>query len=203
MDRREVLKSLGAAAVVSFSAGGAELVAATRAARRRLQSMDEEGRYVYQTLASDTSEIVAVASELILPETDTPGARAARVPELIDLLLTDWFDEDERGLFVRGLRDLEDRAQASGGRGFVSLSEPEQVEILRAVEAEALAEARPAPATHREIRDARTSPRASFFTVLKWLTLYGYFTSEVGMERELSYVDFPGSYEGCMPLSRK
>jgi glucoside 3-dehydrogenase (cytochrome c) hitch-hiker subunit len=182
MDRREVLKSLGAAAVVSFSAGGAELFAATHAARRRLQSMDEEGRYVYQTLASDMS---------------------ARVPELIDLLLTDWFDEDERGLFLRGLRDLEDRAQASGGRGFVSLTEPEQVEILRAVEAEALAEARPAPATHREIRDARSSPRAPFFTVLKWLTLYGYFTSEVGMERELSYVDFPGSYEGCMPLSRK
>jgi hypothetical protein len=35
---------------------------------------------------------------------------------------------------------------------------------------------------------------------LKWLTLYGYFTSEAGMEKELEHVVFPGTYEGCAPM---
>jgi hypothetical protein len=41
-----------------------------------------------------------------------------------------------------------------------------------------------------------------FFAVMKWLTMYGYFTSRVGMEQELQHEVFPGSYDGCAPIRR-
>ena len=37
---------------------------------------------------------------------------------------------------------------------------------------------------------------------MKWLTLYGYFTSKVGMEQELAHEIFPGSYDGCAPVRK-
>ncbi|MGH9337114.1 MAG: gluconate 2-dehydrogenase subunit 3 family protein [Vicinamibacteria bacterium] len=191
MNRRQALKSIGIAASLPFS------VTELLAARSRLQA--EGGIHVFETLDAQESEIVAAAAERILPETDTPGARAARVEEFIDLVLTHWFTEEERRRFLRGVRDLEDRARVDCGKGFVECGEPHQVRILQQMEDEAERELEREKPGRRARRGASESPRAPFFTALKWITLYGYFTSEVGMEGEIEFVNFPGTYEGCAP----
>ena len=202
MNRRQALKSIAVAAALPLSAR--ELFAIGREAHAHLQSAAaERDRYIFQTLDSDESEILTVATERILPETDTPGARSARVPEFIDVILTGWFTEEERNRFLKGIRELNERALKSKDDSFLSCTESEQVRLLQELEAEAHDELGDVEPTRQAFRRAHTSPNAPFFTVLKWLTLYGYYTSKAGMEREIGWVDFPGSYDGCVSLRGK
>ena len=198
MNRREALKSIGVAATLSLSSK--ELFALGREAHAQLHASAGEDRYLFQCLDADESEILSAAAELILPETDTPGARAAKVPEFIDSLLEGWFHDDERKKFLRGLRDLDERARSSEGTGFASCANAAQTRILQEVEREALSEIETEKPSRLALRGAQSSPGAPFFSALKWLTLFGYYTSEAGMAEELEFVDFPGSYDGCALL---
>lgn len=199
MNRRQALKSVGIAAALPLTSS--ELFALARGLHARLQTEDVE-RYIFQTLDPHQSEIVTVATERILPETDTPGAKSARVNEFIDLLLTEWFTEEERRPFLRGIRELDERSESAHGRGFLECSEDEQIAVLRGMEREALEALDVLGDSRRDRRRALATVEAPFFSALKWLTLYGYFTSEVGMNEELEFVTFPGTYEGCAQLRR-
>jgi hypothetical protein len=198
MNRRQVLKTLGIASALPLSSR--ELFAIGREAHAHLQASGQE-RYEFETFRPGEREIVETACELILPETDTPGARAARVPEFIDTVLAGWFREEERERFLAGVRDLDHRARASSGAGFAACGSDAQTRIFQELEREALQSVEDGrPPNRLARRAAQSSPAAPFFSVLKWLTVFGYYTSQPGMERELEYVDFPGVYEGCAPL---
>lgn len=188
---------MGIAAALPFAARNLEAVA--RAVHAGLPPADD--RHIFLSLDADQGEVLKAACELILPETDTPGASAARVPEFIDAVLTGWFSEAERRLFLKGLRELDERARLSGASGFAALAPAGQIRILEEMESLALEELSTED-TLRARRAASSTPGAPFFTVLKWLTLYGYYTSEVGMERELEFEEFPGTYDGCAPRRR-
>jgi hypothetical protein len=198
MNRRQALKSIGVAAALPLSSS--ELFALGRKAHAHVQAGGSDDRYIFLSLDADESEILMVACELIVPETDTPGARSARVPEFIDAVLTGWFDEGERRRFLRGIRDLDERARAREGMSFPSCPSAAQIRILQDLEAEATRELGDAAPTRAARRAAKSGPGAPFFSGLKWLTLFGYFTSAAGMEQELEYVEFPGAYDGCAPL---
>jgi len=145
------------------------------------------GAYTPQTLTADQHELVATVAELIIPATDTPGARSAGVHGFIDQMLTRGYTPEERDHFLAGLADLD--ARAPGGSGFLAASPEAQTEILTTLEAEA-----------REARRSGDGP-PPFFHMMKELTLTGYYTSEVGATQELQYVHVAGSYNGDVPLS--
>jgi hypothetical protein len=198
MNRRQALKSIGVAAALPLSSS--ELFALGRKTHLHVQAGESDGRYIFLSLDADESAILAVATELIIPETDTPGARSARVPEFIDAVLTGWFSDDERKRFLRGIRDLGERARAADGVGFSKCADATQIRILRELEAEALRELGSVAPTRVARRASQSAPGAPFFSVLKWLTVFGYYTSSAGMDQELSFVEFPGTYDGCAPL---
>ena len=127
-------------------------------------------------------------TELIMPATDTPGARAAGVVGFVEVIVAEYYRDDERGAFLRGLQGLDERGQADFGKTFLELSEPQQTAILTGLEAE-----------------ARAMPQGSptpFFSRIKGLTLYGYYTSEIGQREELLSTFMPGRYDGAAPLPR-
>ncbi|MGH7575557.1 MAG: gluconate 2-dehydrogenase subunit 3 family protein [Longimicrobiales bacterium] len=132
-------------------------------------------------------ELVATLAELIIPTTDTPGARAARVDVFIDGLLTDIFTPGERDEFLEGLSSTDAHARAAYGVSILECAPPQQVEVLATLE--------------REAREADDGSRA-FFPWLKELTLVGYYTSEIGASQELSYVHVAGSYDGDIPYAQ-
>ncbi len=201
MDRRQALKTIGVAAALPLSSS--ELFALGRAVHAHVQSGGDRVRYVFLSLDADESEILSVATELILPETDTPGARSARVPEFIDAVLGGWFEDGERRRFLRGLRDLDARARTSEGASFSACESAAQIRILQEIEREAHASGGARSPKRLARRAAHTGPGAPFFSALKWLTLFGYYTSEAGMEQELEHVEFPGTYDGCALLRGK
>jgi hypothetical protein len=143
-------------------------------------------------LTEHQNAMVSALAELIIPETDTPGATAARVNRFVDVMLAEWFDEDEREAFLRGLVDLDARSVNTFGTPFLGLDEVQQTVLLRGLDAELAA-----------LRQLNRPTNDHFFQHMKWLTLYGYYTSEVGATQELEQVIAPGRYDPCGPVRRE
>ena len=187
MNRRELCRVVAAAvagpALTRLS--GDELWAVGRRAHARGPGLG------FRVLDAHQAETVEMIAELIIPETDTPGARAARLPEFIDLLLAEWAPDDDRKLFLDGLADVDARARAVSAADFRSASEAQRVAILTALDAEA-----------QEARKAKGDRKPHFFDHMKFVTVYGYCTSEAGATAELHYEAIPGAFEPCAPMDR-
>ncbi|MGH7577418.1 MAG: gluconate 2-dehydrogenase subunit 3 family protein [Longimicrobiales bacterium] len=135
-------------------------------------------------------QTVTEVSELILPETDTPGATSAGVNRFIDLIVDEWFDDAERASFLAGLADLDARSRTAFGGDFIEGSGEQQTALLAQLDAEMAALRASEPERAETL----------FFHRVKWLTLFGYYTSEPGATQELNWVAMPGAYRGCEPI---
>ncbi len=187
MNRRELLRVLGASALLPAlpDRSAERLGAAGRRVHARARSRG------LQVLDPHQSETVATIAELIIPTTDTPGARAAQVHRFIDLLLAEWVTDDERASFLKGLADVDARARTAFGVDFLAATDAQRGTILTQLDAEAQPQ-----------RGAERDRQPAFFQQLKWLTVFGYCTSEVGATAELHYEVIPGSYDGCTDSRR-
>ena len=170
------------------------LLAGTAALPESLKAM---GRAVHQrvhagmlrTFTPHQNETVATIAELIIPKTDTPGARDAGVPAFIDVMLADWGDDEQRQRFTTGLANVDERSRTAYGKEFIGCTPQQQSEILQDLDYELA-----------QLRDAKRDTSKNFFGAMKWLTLTGYYTSEVGASSELHYRVVPGRFEPCYPL---
>ena len=106
-------------------------------------------------------EMVATVAEHILPQTDTPGARAVGVHDFIDLMMAEYYPENEKAVFLAGLDDVDARARAAHGSDFMECTAAQQAAILAALDRETFAPrpARPEPERIPDIRDV-TEPGA-------------------------------------------
>ena len=177
MDRREALKRVGAIM------GGAVSLPLASGILSGCQA-PASGGYALQTLTPEQSELVATIAELIIPETDTPGARAARVNEFVDLMLTDWYEMEDKNTFMQGLTTADEMAQNANGSAFVDNTEAQQIALLTEMESAA---------------NGGGGSNGDFFKMMKELTLTGYYTSEIGATQELKYVHVAGEYRGDVP----
>jgi len=187
IDRREALRR---AALLLGGALSASTVAGVLAGCEARRTPD--GAWAPRALSSEQLDLVATIAEHILPETDTPGARAVGVHRFIDAMLADSFPDEERRHFLAGLSDVDARAQRSCGRAFLRCATLEQRAVLDQLDREAFAATASPP-------DRLPVP---FFRTMKELTLVGYYTSEVGATRELRHAPVPGRFEGCVPLDQ-
>jgi gluconate 2-dehydrogenase gamma chain len=127
---------------------------------------------------------VEAFTEAIIPaDAHSPGAKAARVADYIDLLLSE-SDEKMRQAWVEGLELVDASARAAHNTPFVSLS-PTQVETM-------LTE------ISRNERDPQTDLER-FFRMTKDVTIRGYYTSEIGIHEDLKYQgnQFLAEFVGC------
>ena len=139
-----------------------------------------------RTLSAAQLELVATVAEHIIPETDTPGARAAGVHRFVDALLTDHYPATERDRFLAGLADVDARARSAHGQAFAQCAPEQRIALLTELDARAYAASR--------------GEDGWFFRRMKELTLVGYYTSEIGAMQELHVSPF-GAYRGDIPYS--
>jgi len=190
MQRRDVLKLLTSAA--ALSAIPLDLILAVQQAHA--QAIRGGG---LRTLNSHQNATVTRITELIIPETDVPGARGAKVNEFIDLLLTEWFDEPDAKHFLMGLAQVDAESRKSFGANFIDCNPSQQTQRMKQMDDEAMEYAR----TQKLAGQSQTPPPPSnFFYALKKLTLVGYYTSEIGFEKELGKSIIPAGHDGCAPL---
>jgi hypothetical protein len=192
MQRREALRLLASAAALPLL---------SRQAFSMFQAVHEQlsEQPVLKTLNPHQNATVTIISEIIIPQTNTPGAKAARVNEFIDLILTEWYDEEEKSIFLTGLTNVDSRARDLFGKDFGECGEKSQFEILQALDDE-VATAR---ADVRRGSSRRLPPERNFFFMIKQLTLIGYYTSQIGFEQELHGEIIPARHAGCVPLEEE
>src|SRR5213594_2301379 len=79
-----------------------------------------------RVLDADQHALVVTLTDLIIPETDTPGAKGAHVDQFIDVMLADWYDADDRQRFLDGLAEVDARSTAATGKAFVDTTPAQQ-----------------------------------------------------------------------------
>jgi gluconate 2-dehydrogenase gamma chain len=142
-------------------------------------------------LSEDQAILVSEVAEIIIPKTDTPGAKDAGVPGFIDLMLKDVYSKEDQDNYLAGLKAFDEAAEKEHGDPFIELDAQKQAAFVKklhdaAVEAE---------------KSTTPAPKRPFILMTKELTMLGFFTSEPGATQVLQYVAVPGSYKGCIPLS--
>lgn len=191
MQRRDALRIFAAGAVLPVFSP--ELFALFR------QAQPPPG-YTLRTLTPRLNDTVVAMAEQIIPATDTPGAKGARVNEFIDVILTEWATPDERAHFIAGLEDIDKQSEKLFGKKFADASSEQQLAQLRAIDDTTLAD-RVVTAHHgNHVPEPDTQLQGNFWEVFKRITVHGYYTSEVGFSQELKLQIIPGAQHGCQAV---
>src|SRR5258708_16948754 len=176
MDRREALRLMGAASV--FSVLSSDLFAATLRAQL---AANEAG--TLRTLSPAQNEIVAAMSDIMIPATSTPGAKAAKVNEFIDLILTKWATDEEKKVFLEGLAEADRKTNALFGHGFAAAPAKEQAAIVQVFDEE-LAASRNEKLS-KQVRAWEQTLLLPFFPQMRLLPPVGYYTSPIVHQQTL------------------
>jgi hypothetical protein len=157
--------------------------------------------YKLRTLNPHQNATVVVMTDLIIPETDTPGAKAARVNEFIDVILTEWATEEERQYFLAGLAGVDKQSRELFGKDFVDATPVQQVTLLRAMDDYSATERAQKREKHgNTVPEFDAHLKGNFYDVFRGITLHGYYTSEIGFTQELKLQIIPGAHHGCEKL---
>lgn len=135
----------------------------------------------------EQASVITDVAEIIIPRTDTPGAKDAGVPSFIDQMMKEVYSEEDQKKFIDGLTKFNEGAEAGFGDTFAGLDDGDKAAYVRKV--------------HDEAVNNTAEEEGPFILTMKELTMLGFFTSEPGATEVLQYVPVPGAYKGCIPLS--
>lgn len=129
--------------------------------------------------------------ETIIPSTAlSPGAKATNIGEYILLMYTDCMPLEEQMILLNGVNALDERAFQSMSSSFIAASDEEKLKLLEQLQVEA-------DAYYLSMQDEEKVP-VHYFSLLKNLTMTGYFTSKIGMTQARNYLPLPGRFEACI-----
>jgi hypothetical protein len=131
-------------------------------------------------------------AETIIPTTNTPGAKAAKVGAFMETMVTDCYDEKDQKIFIDGITSIDKACEKMHSHGFMKASPEHRKEVLTMLDKE-----------QKEYNaNKKDGDPNHYFSLMKQLTLLGYFTSEIGATQALRYIAVPGKYEGCIPYTK-
>lgn len=137
-------------------------------------------------------DFIGDVADTILPETSSPGAKAAGVGGFIPVMVKDCYTAEDQDVFVKGLAQIDERAQDAHGKKFQELTAAERTDLINTIDKEA-----------KEYHSSKEPDAANhYFHLFKQLTLLGFFTSEVGSTQALRYVQVPGRFDGEYPYQK-
>ena len=189
LDRRRAVKILASGAVgvtasslwVDTLSAFSQQQAHAHAAQAAIAATD----WTPRVLSAPQNELVIVLSELIIPETDTPGATAARVSRFIDAVLHE-ASAEEREKFLAGLGWVDKRSRALFKKEFLAADPNDRSALLTRV-------------SDQTKTAAEDRVGTEFFRALKSMTIDGYYTSQIGLQQELGDTGqlFLVQFAGC------
>ncbi|MGZ5220785.1 MAG: gluconate 2-dehydrogenase subunit 3 family protein [Chitinophagaceae bacterium] len=205
MDRRELLKMI---ALVTGSAfiGGEFLLTGCKSNDAKLGGM-----------AFTESDIAFLdeVGETILPATKSPGAKAAQVGKYMEIMVNDCYDEADQKTFHEGIKKLDDASEKMFNTGFMKASPQQRHDLLVSLDKEAKEYQKAKSVFDRAENEKekaeiakgnkeykKKAEPAHYFTMMKQLTLHGFFTSKVGATEALRHIAVPTKYEGCIPYKK-
>ena len=140
------------------------------AAGLSVRSLPAQEAYEPVTFSAEEFDLLGIVVDLILPKSDTPGAREVGVHAMIDEDLAKSSDP---------LETLRNGLAALRAEGFADMEMPQRVAVLTRFE-------------------GGSGANKDFFETVKGLTIDAYYSTEVGLVQELGYQgntyldEFPG-----------
>lgn len=179
MQRRELINMIAAVTGVAFVGTDALFAAGEAQSKSKYSDSDIQ---LFDEIA-----------ETILPRTDTPGAKDAAVGRFIARYSEACYEPQHIAILQRGIGDIDGQMKKLHGVKFIHAGGEEKRSLLTAIDAQAKQHA-------HTLGDDDKSPH--YFSLLKQLTLLGFFTSEPGATRVARYRPVPGKYKGCTPYGK-
>jgi hypothetical protein len=141
LTRREAIRRVSALLGGVAFVGGTSLLTACEKGRRAGADGSAVGSFTPEDIA-----FLDEVAETILPETSTPGAKAAKTGAFMALMVTDTYDEKDQKTFRDGMRTLEEESRKMHDRGFMAATPEQRLSLLEKLDREAK--------THMDARDA-------------------------------------------------
>lgn len=154
-------------------------------------------------------------AETILPKTNTPGAKDAAVGVFITVMVNDCYTPQDQQVFREGMVLLNDACQNKFNTDFMKATKEERHELLLSLDREAKVYQEKVTAFNNEQNEKeqeefergnlafkKSFMSSHYYTMMKQLTLLGFFTSEKGATEALRYVPVPGRYDACIPYHK-
>ena len=128
----------------------------------------------------------------ILPDTATPGAKAAMVGQFITVMVNDCYEEKDQKIFHEGMKKLDDLSNSKYKSSFMKINDSQKHDLLVQLDNE----------QKEYMKNKKKEDPSHYFRMIKELTLLGYFTSEIGSKKARRYIETPGKFEGSIPYKK-
>ncbi len=182
MNRRE------AVSLVSLLLGGTVIGAEAFLSGCKPAAKKPEG-----LLSGDDISFLDDVGDTIIPETaGSPGAKAVGIGTFMNKIVTDCYESKDQKIFMDGIVRVNEASKKKSNKSFSDLELKEKQSLLEGLDREA-----------KEYEIAKTKGGDShYFTMMKQLTVWGYFSSEAGATKALRYVAIPGRYDGVIDYKK-
>ena len=150
----------------------------------------ETGRSM--TFTQDDIAWLDEVADTILPDTKTPGAKAAKVGQFMTVMVNDCYDETDQKTFTDGMAKINELSKKDYSKNFMEVAPADRLKLLTTLDKE----------QKDYTKNKKKEDQAHYFNLMKQLTLLGYFTSEIGCTQTRRYVPVPGKFEGCIPYKK-
>ena len=177
IDRREAIRRVTVLLGGVALAGSSGLLTACERAQNRAATTREAGAFTARDIA-----FLDEVADTILPDTKTPGAKAAHVGAFMALMVTDSYSDRDQGIFRDGMKKLDEAS-------FMTATPQQRLARLEQLDREQKA--------YMDAKKDDDPPH--YFRLMKELTLLGYFTSEIGCTQAMRYRETPGRFDPCVP----
>lgn len=131
-------------------------------------------------------------SETIIPKTKTPGAKDAKVGQFMTVFVNDCYPDTDQKTFHEGIGKLDEASKKANGKSFMDATPQQRTDLLTSIDKEAMAYQ----------KSKKKEDPTHYFTLLKQLTVFSYFTSKEGATEDLRYIAVPGKYDGDYPYKK-
>ena len=129
----------------------------------------------------------------------------AHIGQFMKTIVNDCYDEDDQKTFHEGIKKLNDACDKMHGHTFMDATPAQRTQLLSSLDKEAKDFQKQRSEKNKTAKEkdknAKDLPN-HYFTLMKQLTLWGYFTSKEGMTQALRFNPVPGRYEGCIDYKK-
>lgn len=147
------------------------------------------------TQAAFSTDDIAYLNEIantILPDTATPGARAAMVGQFMTVMINDCYEAKDQKIFHDGMVSLNDLSKKTYNNTFTAITDQQKHDLLVKLDAE----------QKNYMTNKKKEDPSHYFRMMKELTMLGYFTSEIGCTKARRYIETPGKFDGAVPYKK-
>ncbi|HRG81525.1 MAG TPA: gluconate 2-dehydrogenase subunit 3 family protein [Chitinophagaceae bacterium] len=206
MDRRELLK------MIAIVTGGAVVGGELMLTGCKTGAKSDAG-----FSASNISLLDEIGDTIIPVTGEVPGAKAAQIGEYMKVMITDCYTQAEQDVFMKGISSLEEACKKANSKSFMDCTPQQRHDFLVTLEKEAMEYNKGRDERNKAARAALekeneklawkdqkefVSEPPHYYTMMKQLTLNGYFSSEIGMKKALRHLPVPGKYDGAFPYTK-